>query len=257
MSTSRPATETTIAGKIASAVVGQAAEQLVTDVRIGLGYTAVELANGRVGVAFTFRESVRGCCCASMGTHFLSGRPATEIVTLAESADPIEAAVGLACVNALANELDEGLSDGDVLECLDLRPDDHVVMVGHFQPLVPGIEEKSRSLTIFDQRIERDGNTYAPDEALDALSRCQVALMTATTIINHTIDDLLTSAESCREVAIIGASTPLLPSAFSAANVTLLSGIVVQKPKNVLRVVSEGGGMRQLKPYVRKVNLRT
>ncbi len=257
MSTSRPAAETTIAGKIASAVEGQAAEQLVTDVRIGLGYTAVELANGRVGVAFTFRESVRGCCCASMGTHFLSGRPATEIATLAESADPIEAAVGLACVNALANEPDGGLSEGDVLERLGLRPDDRVVMIGHFQPLVPGVEENSRSLTVFDQRTEPDGSIHTPEEALDALSRCQVALVTATAIINHTIDELLANAASCREVAIIGASTPLLPDVFAAANVTLLSGVVVQKPKEVLRVVSEGGGMRQFKPYVRKVNLRT
>jgi hypothetical protein len=38
--------------------------------------------------------------------------------------------------------------------------------------------------------------------------------------------------------------------------VTVLSGLVVQKPKQILRVVSEGGGMRQFKPCVRKVSLR-
>jgi uncharacterized protein (DUF4213/DUF364 family) len=64
------------------------------------------------------------------------------------------------------------------------------------------------------------------------------------------------AARSCREVAIIGASTPMLPDAFSATNVTLLSGVVVEEPKEVLRVVSEGGGMRQFKPYIRKVNWR-
>ena len=36
-----------IAGRIATAIDMQAAEQLVTDVRIGLGYTAVELAGDR------------------------------------------------------------------------------------------------------------------------------------------------------------------------------------------------------------------
>ena len=81
-------------------------------------------------------------------------------------------------------------------------------------------------------------------------------MITATSIINHSIDDLLVSAGSCREVAIIGASTPMLPGALSAANVTLLSGVVVHRPKDVLRVVSEGGGMRQFKPYVHKVSLR-
>jgi len=256
MSSGRSAEKITIADRIAAAIDMQAAEQLVTDVRIGLGYTAVELASGRVGVAFTFRESVRGCCCAFQGMHPLLGRPASELVTLLESADPIEAAVGLACVNALANEVDERFCEGDILDHLELRTDDHVGMVGHFKPLVAGLTEKVRSLTIFDQRTEPEGNIRPADEALDALSRCQVALTTATTIINHTIDDLLVSARSCREVAIIGASTPMLPDGFSAANVTLLSGVVVQKPKEVLRVVSEGGGMRQFKPYVRKVSLR-
>jgi hypothetical protein len=104
---SRSAGTTTIAGRIAAAIDTQAAEQLVTDVRIGLGYTAVELDGGRVGVAFTFRDAAQGCCCAFQGMRPLAGRGALELAALVESADPIEAAVGLACINALANEADE------------------------------------------------------------------------------------------------------------------------------------------------------
>jgi uncharacterized protein (DUF4213/DUF364 family) len=256
MSSGKPVEKTTIASRIVAAIKMQAAETLVTDVRIGLGYTAVEVAGSRVGVAFTFRDAAPGCCCAFQGMHPLSGRPASELVTLLESADPIEAAVGLACVNALANELDERFCEGDILDHLELQPDDHVGMVGHFEPLVAALKERVRSLMIFDQKTDPDCNVRPGDEALDALSRCQVALITATSIINHTIDDLLVSAGSCREVAIIGASTPMLPDAFSAANVSLLSGVVVHQPKEVLRVVSEGGGMRQFKPHIRKVNWR-
>ena len=255
MASSRSAGAATSAGRIAAAIDMQAAEQLVTDVRIGLGHTAVELASGRVGVAFTFRESVRDCCCAFQGMHPLSGRPASELVSLLESADPIEVAVALACVNALSNEVDQRFFEGDILDHLELRSDDNVVMVGHIEPLVARLKEYVHSLKIFDQR-EPNGNIRPADQALDALPGCQVALLTATTIINHTIDDLLVSAGSCREVALIGPSTPMLPAAFSGTNVTLLSGVVVQKPKEVLRVVSEGGGMRQFKPYVRKVSLR-
>ena len=256
MASNRSVNTATIAGKIAAAMDGQATGQLVADVRIGLGYTAVELASGRVGVAFTFRESVRDCCCAFHRMHPLAGRPASELVALLESADPIEAALALACVNALANEVDRRFCDGDILDHLELRPDDNLGMVGHFEPLVAQLKESVRSLTIFDQRTDLDGNIRPAAQALDTLPRCQVALITATTIINHTIDDLLASAGACREVAIIGPSTPILPDAFLGTNVTLLSGIVVQKPKEVLRVVSEGGGMRQFKRYVRKVSLQ-
>lgn len=34
------------------------------------------------------------------------------------------------------------------------------------------------------------------------------------------------------------------------------TGVVVIDPPSILQVVSEGGGMRQFSPHVRKVNLR-
>ena len=37
---------------------------------------------------------------------------------------------------------------------------------------------------------------------------------------------------------------------------TLLSGVVVTDPVAALRVVSEGGGTRQLGPHVRKVTVK-
>ena len=92
-------------------------------------------------------------------------------------------------------------------------------------------------------------------EVEDVLSRCQVALITATSIINHTMDLLLAAVEHCRKVMVLGASTPMLPEAFLESNVSMLSGVVVEDPVEVLRVVSEGGGMRLFKPHVRKVNL--
>lgn len=46
-----------IAEELRSYLVSSAAEQRLADVRIGLGYTAVMLEDGNVGVAYTFRES--------------------------------------------------------------------------------------------------------------------------------------------------------------------------------------------------------
>jgi hypothetical protein len=36
----------------------------------------------------------------------------------------------------------------------------------------------------------------------------------------------------------------------------MLSGVVVKGPREVLRVISEGGGMRLFSPHVRKVSPR-
>ena len=66
---------------------------------------------------------------------------------------------------------------------------------------------------------------------------------------------LLALAGGCREIVFLGASTPLWPEIFGDTRVTLLSGITIVDPGQILQIVSEGGGMRFFKPAVNKVNL--
>jgi uncharacterized protein (DUF4213/DUF364 family) len=245
-----------IASRIVEELATPARDARIADVRIGLGYTAVMLTDNRVGVAFTFRNEARGGCTVFHGLRPLSDRSASDLIALLGSSDPIEAGVGLACANALANKSEEVLLDGNILEHLDLRPTDHVGMVGYFGPLVKPLRAQSQSLTVFEKVEEPHGEIRSTEEANEILPHCQVALITATAIINRTIDGILRLVGGCREVAVLGASTPMLPEVFSIANVTMLSGVVVKEATDVLRVVSEGGGMRQFSPYVRKVSLR-
>jgi len=246
----------TVATRIVRGLIDSAREARVSDVRIGLGYTAVRLADGRTGVAFTFRDQARGGCSVFSGIRPMSARPAADLLALLESREAIEAGVGLACANALANRDDAVYLDGDILDHLELRPGDHVGMVGHFGPLVDTLQKRVRSLTVFERVDQPSGLLRPQEEAQATLPRCQVALITATSIINHTVDALLRATRGCREVALLGASTPLTAEAFSAVRVTMLSGVVVEDSEEVLRVVSEGGGMRQFSPHVRKVTLR-
>jgi uncharacterized protein (DUF4213/DUF364 family) len=228
----------------------------VADVRIGLGYTAVALDDQRAGVAYTFREEAKGGCSVFGKLRPISGRHSSDLLALLPSDDPIEAAVGLACANALANVGRPALQDGDVLRHLQLRPDDHVGMVGYFGPLIEKLEKKVRTLTVFE-RIPRSSPTTRPArEAEGILPRCQIALITATSIINHSIDGLLDAVAGCREVVLLGASTPLMPEVVSQHGVTLLSGVVVEEPSKILQIVSEGGGMRYFGPHISKVCLR-
>lgn len=250
-----PEVQESLEEQIVRRLAAEAHEAVVADVRIGLGYTAVLLADGHVGVAFTFRDRAREGCSAFSGARPLTGRTAAELVQLLTSDDPLEASVALACANALTNRPKEGCRDGDVLEHLAIGPADDVAMVGHFGPLVGPIRERARSLTMFE-RVAAPGGVLRPwEEAASVLPRCQVVLITATAIINHTIDELVAAAHACRDVTILGASTPLIPEVFGPAGVTMLSGVVVTAPDGVLRVVSEGGGMRQFGPHVRKVTM--
>jgi len=256
---------TTISSRLISLLEGHG-NVPVSEVRMGLGYTAVMLASGEMGLAYTFRDEIDGCCSVFKGPRPLAGRRAGDLLVLLGSANSIEAGVGLACANALiarqrANASPEppaspGIQSGDVLEQILLRAEDQVAMVGHFEPLVEGLKQRARCLTVFERLEEPVGDLRPVKEAPGVLLSCQVALITSTSIINHTVDDLLRAASGCREVVLLGPSTPFLPEVFRGTPVTLLSGARVLQPAQVLQMVSEGGGMSEFKPYVRKENLR-
>ena len=227
----------------------------IKDVRIGLGYTAVQLDDNRTGVAFTMGKDAEGCCSAFPGSVQLAGRSAIDLLRLLESPVLLETVVGLATANALSNVRPAAAIAGDVLDAVAMVPQDRVAMIGYFHPLVSSLEKRVARLDIFDERAEGATGVQPPEHAPDVLPTCDVALITSTTLINATIDLLLESAVNCREVVLLGSSTPLLPEAFHGTPVTLLSGITIDDPAGILRVVSEGRGTRFFKPFASKWNL--
>lgn len=236
--------------------MAQAGHLAVKDVRIGLTYTAVMLEDGSVGVAYSFlKRGVRGCKVFRQLSP-LAGRRATELLALFDSKNTLESAVALATSNAITNRPEKGYLVGDVLSYIQFDPSDRVAMVGHFAPLVPLIKKRVSELRIFEETSRASGELLPASQAGSWLPKCQVALITATSIINNTTDALLEAAAHCREIAILGASTPMLPEAFDDMPVTLLSGVVVTHPGDMLRIVSEGGGTRLFRGCTQKVNLR-
>jgi uncharacterized protein len=230
-------------------------EEPVREVRIGLGYTAVQLESDNTGLAYTFRQDLPPGCSVFSGLRPLAGRKIGELFPLLCSEEKLEASVGLASVNALVNHQVPGALAGDVLDFVSIQPQDEVGMVGFFSPMIPVLQGKAKRLHIFE-RWEQPGLILPEEAAYDLLPKCQIVLITSTTIINKTLDPLLKAAGSCREVVLIGASTPFLKEAFEDTPVTMLSGVEVTDPDKLLQVISEGGGTRSFRNSTRKINLR-
>ncbi len=245
-----------IRDKIRQHVWKSAENHRTKDIRIGLGYTAVMLDNGQVGLAYTPHRDVPNGC--SLFPNFMPEKdiPAKELLKLITSDNTIETAVGLAAANAIASANLNGYTTGDVLEMNPLTSDDYVGMVGNFAPMVSSIRKKAAKLIIFEQIDQPKGDLIPTAEIENRLPECTVALITATSIINHSFDRIINAAGNCREIIILGASTPLIPDIFSTTPVTCLSGVVVTDAQEILRIISFGGGMRMFKQCIKKVNLK-
>ena len=246
-----------IVKRIREALQVEATRARAVDVRIGLGYIAILTDAGGTGVAYTPREDLEHGCSPLGEARPLRGRRVSDLLPYLESRTPIERAIGLAAANALiAARPPAAVTSGDILGALALRTADRVGMIGCFEPLIAPLRTQVASLTIFERAGDWTAGVQPAERALDLLPTCTVALITSTALITESLDALLGAAAGCREVALLGPSTPLLPEVFADTPVTWLSGIRIESPIKVLRVVSEGGGTRSFSPHVRKVNLR-
>ena len=227
----------------------------VADVRVGLGYTAVQLDNGSCGLAYTFRDDIREGCSVIKAAGTLVGQQASELAAWARSPDPLAAAVGLATLNALVPVPPSALETG-LLTLLEIAPDDVIGMVGYFGPLIEPLRTQGRVLHVFERRPSVEPGVLPESAAAGILPQCRIVILSATALLNRTLDGLLVFCRNAREVVILGPSTPLLPQVFAGRGVTLLSGVQVVDGERVLRLVSEGGGTRQLGSAVRKLTVR-
>ncbi|MFH0821442.1 MAG: DUF364 domain-containing protein [Pseudomonadota bacterium] len=229
--------------------------RVVEDVRIGLGYTAVRLDNGRAGVAYTLGRDRMSGCTAFGGNRPISGKQAVEVLRYLDFDGLVEASVGLATANALINRVPRRGMTGDVLKAVEIFPTDSVAMVGFFAPLAAQLQDRVAVLEIFEKQTGLSSNLRCASEAVSALPGFNVAFITSTAIIDGSIDELLEAARDCREVVLLGPSTPLIKEAFDGTPTTRLSGMIVDDPDGLLQLVSEGGGTRLFRPFVTKWNI--
>jgi len=233
-----------------------AGKRTISDIRIGLRYTAVLLNDGSCGVAYTYQDGSACGCHVLRDAGHMTGKPVSELIPFLLEPNTLRASVGLAAVNAVMNTANPAYSGGNVVEALKITPDDTFGMIGEFKPIRAAVSKMTDRMYIFELNVEK-GPDLCPEEAIpDYLPKCNVVVVTATSIINHTIDGVLEHCKNARQVCIVGPSTPLDPAAFAGTPVTLLAGSVARDVPQLLQIVSQAGGTMHMKPAINQVMLK-
>ena len=229
-------------------------EKMLDDVRIGLGYTCVELSDGAAGVAWTPGDIPASSCTRLQRAGSLQETTEVEALELLGDDSHLARALGLATFNAINSRVDRATNDDEAISRLEIRENEHVVMVGHFAPVVPRIRKLGCRLDIIDLNPEKL-STINHESCAEMLARCDVAVITATSIINDTADGLLGNLQRNRAAVLLGPSTPLCPEAFQKSRITQLSGSLVADREKIKCIVSQAGGTKLMKKYLRFVNV--
>lgn len=219
----------------------------VQDVVIGAFKTAVVVAvDGRLrcGLASTLRDDEHhyGGGPAVREAGRLLEHDARELAALARSPSPMEAAVGVAAINALIPVDETAWRDLNAEDVIIARgAGRRVALVGHF-PFVPRLRERAAVLWVLEERPrELDLPVTA---AAEVIPQADLLALTGTTLINHTFEGLVALRRPDALVVVLGPSTPLSPVLFEHG-ADVVSGAVVTDVAAVTRAVRQGANFQQ------------
>jgi uncharacterized protein (DUF4213/DUF364 family) len=226
----------------------------------GLFFSGVKLSTGHGGLCFTpVKDMPAAVCCPSSAKAMplsgkLKGRAISEYIKDVRSDNPLKKTLGIAALNALSTyywELYppkeyEILMGEDAFDQVDVHQYKKAVVIGALVPMLKKLKKADIDYTV----LEMDSRTLKGEElehfapAKDAplyIKDADLLVITGVTILNNTLPDLLQLAKPEAHVVVTGPTASMLPDAFFKRGVTLLGGIVVTKPDELLDLISEGG----------------
>lgn len=161
--------------------------------------------------------------------------------------------MALALVNALnyrdALQLPVNKQNEELFDKLGIGKGSRVAMVGFFGPLLEIIKQRKAVFEVIDT-FRGLGEKNAFRQKLNDWA--DVLILTSTSILNDTTEEVLEACSSRVRTIMLGPSTPLVKAAFTHLPVHILGGTVPLDKENVLKAVRHGTGTPVIQKFSRK-----
>ena len=219
---------------------------------LGLGYTAVTLSDGGIGLSYTHFEDKKSCMLLNKHVDY-ENQPAVQLLEKIKSDRPLERSMALALVNALnysdALEYPEDKKNKIMFEKFKIGAGSRVAMVGFIGPLVKLLKQIKAAVVVLDRsrKMGQKKDFYAR-----LGNWADVLLLTSTSILNNTTEEILQNVHPEVKTVMLGPSTPMVAGAFKHLPVHMLAGTVPVDKANILKAIRHGMGTPVLQKFSRK-----
>jgi len=195
------------------------------------------LADGSAGLYYAWLGASQHGMSERFSESWLCGQAVADIAARYATIDEAERSIGLAAISAVTQSIYRRAGYApdpapDSAGALDPDNNDHIGMVGYFPPLVARAREQGWRLTVIEQSerlVQRDGNLEVTLDAA-ALQACNKVLITAATLLNDTIENVLAHAADAERVVIIGPTAGFFPDPLFVRGVTAMAGTWIDDP---------------------------
>lgn len=231
----------------------RAAKRKIVDVCIGIKYTAVLLDDGSCGLAATLVHQLphKFKCIKE-----IVNKTALEATKMVFSPHLLPSVLGVATINALLSTKNKfEFTLGNILDFLPISREDTIGIVGAFLPFLPPLRKKTSKIYVFERYPISGVKEYYPDWAEPSLlPHCSIVIISGTTVINKTIDRVLSYLNPSQMIGIVGPTASLAPSIFFKHKVSFLSGVKITNSVELIDLIKQGGGTRDFQGCTKKVN---
>ena len=226
----------------------------------GLFFSGVKLSDGQGGLCFTpVKDMPQAVCCPSSAKAMplsgrLKGRSAADYLADLEHHNILRKTLAIAALNALsASCWQRGEAKGyeiqtgkDAFDHVRIPQGGKSVVIGALVPILKKLIAADADFKV----LEMDNRTlkgkelehYAPPEdAWKYIPDADLLVITGVTVLNDTLPGLLEMVKPGAQVIVTGPTASMLPDAFFKRKVTVMGGVLVTKPDEVLDIISEGG----------------
>ncbi|HNX44228.1 MAG TPA: DUF364 domain-containing protein [Bacteroidales bacterium] len=228
----------------------------IEKVQAGIFLTAVQLSTGYCGVASTDLDSTVNCS-SRQNRDFgdftpgnIKGQNVTRLFQFPGDSRILDS-VKLAALNAVSAGIIlqsdyQIIEDRDPFDLLNLDGQKRICIVGAFQDYIKKLAGSGHQLHVLelnkDALTEEQQQYYVP--AADAPAVIPVAdiiILTGSTLVNNTLDNLLTLIPAGKQAVVVGPSSSLIPDILFKYNVSIIGATKITDPDRMFAIVAEGG----------------
>lgn len=232
-----------------------AALETISEIHLGLGYSAVTLTSGGCGLCYTPKEKGGSCTVFKEKVEF-EGGPATLLLERIHDDMPLVRCLAIALANALNHSYTLGLPDdeGDIAIDLNLQSGSKVAMIGQFGPIITQLEKQGVEVRSYDigKEIGEEKSFYAW-----AASEADALILTATSLITNSTEEIFKKLGTTELPSILmGPSTIAWHGLYEHLGIHYCAATVATDVGGILKDIRNGRGTPYLHKHSRKVTLK-
>lgn len=197
-------------------------------------FGAIQLQDNSVGIVFIGLTPKVKEMALTFDSNTLIGKNPYALAREMKEKDSFRKTIAFGAFNALCQSFFKAIQfpydfNTDSMGLLELNREDVVGMVGFFPPLVRKIQKMNIRLLIIEKKeylVQKNENW---EVSLDPklLRQCNKILCTSTTVLNESIDEILSHCKNAEKISIIGPTAGYLPDPLFTHGVDVIGGTYV------------------------------